>query len=117
MEAATIAMTGDQEWLATRNEVYKQRRDLILETLYSSGLMASTPRASLYIWCPVPQGWTTKGFTTSLLERAHISLTPGTLFGQNGEGFVRISLTAPVERITQAMRRFTLWIEQCHSAF
>jgi LL-diaminopimelate aminotransferase len=105
MEAATAALTGDQSWLAERNEIYRQRRDLIIEALHASGLNAQVPQGSLYIWFPVPAGWSSEGFTSALLDQAHISLTPGTVFGEHGEGFVRISFTAPLGRLEDAMQR------------
>jgi len=107
MEAATAALTGDQGWLSDRNETYQQRRDLVIEALHASGLNARLPQGSLYIWCPVPAGWSSEGFTCALLDQAHISLTPGSIFGEHGEGFVRISFTAPLERLEEAMQRMS----------
>lgn len=105
MEAATAALTGDQSWTLERNRVYQARRDVVLEALHSMALAAQIPRASLYVWSPVPPGWTSLEFATVMLEEAHISLTPGTVFGAQGEGYVRISLTAPIERLQVAMQR------------
>lgn len=105
MEAATAALTGDQSWTLERNRVYQARRDVVLEALHSMALEAQIPRASLYVWSPVPPGWTSLEFATVMLEEAHISLTPGTVFGAQGEGYVRISLTAPIERLQVAMQR------------
>ena len=107
MEAATAALTGDQGWLSDRNGIYQQRRDLVIEALHASGLNARLPQGSLYIWCPVPAGWSSESFTFALLDQAHISLTPGSIFGEHGEGFVRISFTAPLERLEEAMQRMS----------
>jgi LL-diaminopimelate aminotransferase len=104
-QAAIAAMTGDQGWLAERNAVYRQRRDCVLSALRSLGLDPATPKASLYVWCPIPTGFTSQQFATHLLEEAGVSLTPGTVFGQQGEGFVRIALTSPIEQIEAAMQR------------
>jgi len=112
LEAATVAMTADQTWLTTRNEVYRHRRDIIIQELHKLGLQASVPKASLYVWCPIPVGWSCIDFTASLLEKSQVSLTPGTLFGKNGEGYVRISLTSPIERINEAMTRLESWMNQ-----
>jgi LL-diaminopimelate aminotransferase len=109
LEAAVQAMTGNQAWTCARNEVYRQRRDLILHTLHGIGLQAPTPAASIYVWCPVPSGWTSLGFVTAALEQAHVSLTPGTVFGAHGEGYVRISLTVATEKIAEAMQRLSDW--------
>jgi LL-diaminopimelate aminotransferase len=105
MEAAVAAMTGDQTWLQARNDTYCQRRDVVLQTLQRLGLQAETPRASLYVWFSIPQGQTSTSFAAAMLERAHVSLTPGSVFGSEGEGYIRLSVTAPTERVEEAMRR------------
>jgi LL-diaminopimelate aminotransferase len=105
MEAAVAAMTGDQTWLQARNHTYCQRRDVVLQTLRRLGLQAETPRASLYVWFATPRGQTSAAFAATLLERAHISLTPGSVFGSGGEGYIRLAVTAPVERVEEAMLR------------
>jgi LL-diaminopimelate aminotransferase len=112
LEATTAALTGDQGWLVERNEIYRQRRDVVVAGLRQMGLPVSVPRASLYIWSPVPGGWNSVDFTIAALEQASVSVTPGTVFGAGGEGFVRISITAEVERIRQAMERLGEWITE-----
>lgn len=103
LEAATEAMTGDQSWLEERNRIYQRRRDLVVAALQRMGLQAQVPQGSLYVWCPIPGGWAAEEFTRHLLVRACVSLTPGTVFGENGKGFVRISITLPEEQIIRAM--------------
>jgi LL-diaminopimelate aminotransferase len=109
MDAAAAAMTGDQAWLVERNAIYAARRDILMAGLQRIGWQAQTPRASLYAWARLPQGWTSVELVTALLEQAQVSLTPGILFGQHGEGYVRISLTAPTERVAEAVRRLESW--------
>jgi LL-diaminopimelate aminotransferase len=109
-QAAEAAMTGDQGWLLERNAVYRQRRDLVIAALHACGLEARIPRASLYVWCPVPQGQSSAAFADRLLEMAHVSVTPGTVFGAHGEGFVRIAFTTSTDRIAEAMQRMAKWI-------
>jgi LL-diaminopimelate aminotransferase len=109
-DASTAALTGDQSWLVERNEIYRQRRDVVVDALRRMGLPVNTPRASLYVWSPIPPGWNCTDFVTAALEGAGVSLTPGTVFGPGGEGFVRISITAPVERIRQAMQQLGDWL-------
>jgi LL-diaminopimelate aminotransferase len=109
-EASTAALTGDQSWLSERNEIYRQRRDVVVAGLQRIGLAVPAPRASLYIWAPIPSGWGSVDFATAALEQARVSLTPGTVFGPGGEGFVRISITAPIERVQQAMDRLGYWL-------
>jgi LL-diaminopimelate aminotransferase len=104
-EAAISAMTGDQSWLEARNEIYRERRDLVLSGLESLGLQAERSKATLYVWSKVPDGWRSLNYTDVLLERAHVSITPGTVFGGSGEGYMRIAFTTPKERISEAMHR------------
>jgi LL-diaminopimelate aminotransferase len=105
LRGAIAAMDGDQGWIAGRNDIYRQRRDLLVEGLRAAGLDPFVPAAAIYVWCPVPKGWTSMDFTTFLLEKAHISLTPGTVFGGQGEGYVRFALTASIERTAAAAER------------
>ncbi|HEY9075593.1 MAG TPA: aminotransferase class I/II-fold pyridoxal phosphate-dependent enzyme [Anaerolineaceae bacterium] len=107
LTAAVEAMVGDQAWLAERNAVYQARRDVLLSGLRSLGLEPQVPKASLYVWTPTPPGWGAVEFTNRVLEEANVSLTPGVVFGEHGEGYVRISVTAPLERIRQAVERIT----------
>ncbi|MBC8505342.1 MAG: aminotransferase class I/II-fold pyridoxal phosphate-dependent enzyme [Anaerolineales bacterium] len=104
-EASVAALIGDQSWLAERNAIYQVRRDVVVSALRDMGFSHQVPEASLYVWCPLQDGTTADQFVLHLLENAHVSLAPGTVFGGYGEGFVRISLVQPVERITEAMER------------
>jgi aspartate/methionine/tyrosine aminotransferase len=84
----------------------------MMSYLHRTCLMARIPQASLYIWCPVPEGWTSLDFANALLDQAHISVTPGTVFGQHGEGYIRLTLTNPLELIIEAMERLVRWMSQ-----
>ena len=86
-------------------ELYRQRRDLLVEALRGIGMDVEAPKATIYIWAKVPQGETSESFATKLLETAHVIVTPGNGYGPDGEGYVRISLTTPDERILEAVRR------------
>lgn len=110
MDAATAALTGDQSWLQARNAVYQRRRDRLMAGLRSMGFSPFLPQASLYIWCPLPQGWTSAAFCEALLSEAHVSLTPGVVFGRCGEGYARISLSVADERIEEALHRMQVWM-------
>lgn len=105
LEAGTVALGTDQSWIEARNRVYQRRRDLVVEGLRRLGLTLSAPLASLYVWAPLPPGWRALEFTSAMLEVAQVSLTPGTVFGAHGEGYLRIALTQPEERIAEAMQR------------
>lgn len=111
-EASIAALNGDQSWLIERNEIYRQRRDVVVEGLQRMGLSVRIPRASLYVWSPIPPGWKCVDFVSAALEQAGVSLTPGTVFGAGGEGHVRISITAPLERVRQAMQRLEAWLKK-----
>lgn len=104
-EATIAALTSDQSWINDRNEIYRQRRDLVVQKLSDLGISVKIPHASIYVWTKVPDGWTSYGFVKEILEETHVSMTPGTFFGQYGEGYARISLTVPLSRLEEAMAR------------
>ena len=110
LDAATIALMGDQSWIKERNAIYQTRRDILVEGLKRLGLEPVQPRAAIYVWCPIPNKRDSIGFVLSLLESTGVSLAPGVVFGEMGEGFVRISLTQPKERIEEALRRMEGWL-------
>ncbi len=85
--------------------VYARRRDLMVAALRRSGIAAPSPKASIYLWCPVPEGETSVSFSGRLLERAGVFVTPGTGYGRYGEGYFRISLTCPDARLEEAAHR------------
>jgi len=110
--AAIEALTGPQDCIEEHNAIYQRRRDLLLKTLNRIGLRARPPRASLYIWAKVPEGDTSIGFATTLLEEAGIVVTPGIGYGRGGEGYIRLSLTVPDGRFEEAVARLTAWHER-----
>jgi LL-diaminopimelate aminotransferase len=107
--AGEAALRGDQTWLGERNAIYAKRRDRILTGLAEIGIRADSPKASLYIWTPVPQGYTAEVFADSVLDQTGVCVAPGTFFGNEGEGFVRISIATPTERVEEAMLRVKQW--------
>ncbi|MBN1219764.1 MAG: aminotransferase class I/II-fold pyridoxal phosphate-dependent enzyme [Anaerolineae bacterium] len=104
-DMAAAALTGDQNWLVERNAVYQQRRDLCLTTLKKLGLKANPPQGALYVWFRTPPGYTSLDFHHLLLEKAHLSVTPGHIFGKNGEGWIRLSIATKTERLKEALTR------------
>ena len=112
IDASIEALTGDQSWIRPRNEIYRQRGDVVLSFLHEMGLAADRPRATIYVWSPVPEGWNCADFVRSALDETGVSLTPGTVFGLNGEGYVRISLTVSSDRLRTAMERLKGWIQK-----
>ena len=88
-----------------RNARFQARRDAVMATLGKIGIAAPTPRASLYVWAPVPGGMKSVDFCLKVLDDAAVWVTPGVGFGANGEGYFRISLTVPDQRLTEALER------------
>jgi LL-diaminopimelate aminotransferase len=86
-------------------EVYQRRRDRAIEGLRACGLKPFVPKATFYIWCPVPGGIESKEFAKKLLVEAGVLVTPGVGFGEYGEGYFRISLTQPEEILKEAVVR------------
>ncbi|HET9073414.1 MAG TPA: LL-diaminopimelate aminotransferase [Solirubrobacteraceae bacterium] len=91
--------------VAAQNAIYARRRDLVVEALAAAGVDVSTPKGSIYIWAPVPEGHTSASYCELVLEESGVVVSPGGAFGPNGEGFFRISLTVPDERLTEAVER------------
>jgi LL-diaminopimelate aminotransferase len=104
-------MCGDQAWLLERNQIYQERRDVVVDALRRLGLAVFEPQAAIYVWSATPAGWSAMDFAASVLEQVHVSLTPGTVFGAAGEGFVRLAITTPTPKLIEAMQRLTTWRE------
>jgi LL-diaminopimelate aminotransferase len=90
------------------NAVYARRRDLVCEALAQAGVNVTKPKATIYIWAPVPPGFATAAeYCEYVLEQAAVVISPGGAYGPNGEGFFRISLTAPDDRLLEAVQRLS----------
>ena len=107
--AAIEALTASQECISEHNAIYQQRRDLVVETLNKIGLEASLPKASLYVWAKVPDGYNSVDFTADLLEQVGVAVTPGVGYGRNGEGYVRLSLTIPDALLVKGLSKLSGW--------
>ena len=106
VQRATIAaLTAAREFPRTMSEIYRRRRDLVAEALTAIGLEVEPPRATPYFWVRVPEGYTSSSFAELVLEQAAVLVSPGPAYGPTGEGFVRLSLTVPDDRLEEAMRR------------
>jgi LL-diaminopimelate aminotransferase len=103
--AGIAALRGDQAWLHDRNQRYQRRRDAVIATLRRMGIDAPSPKASLYVWAPVPAGTKSVDFSLRLLDETAVWVTPGVGFGPAGEGYFRVSLTTPDDRLEQALDR------------
>ncbi len=107
--AAIEALTGSQDCIQEHNALYQRRRDLVIEVLNNMGLKAQTPKATLYIWAKVPQGYTSVEFATDLLERVGVVVTPGIGYGKHGEGYIRLSLTVPDASLVKGLSQLATW--------
>lgn len=103
--AAAAALSGDQTWLQERNAIYSARRDVLVEGLRAAGFEADKPKATLYVWARVPQGWADDDFAYYALDKAGVWLTPGREYGRQGEGYLRASLAVPEGDMREAVRR------------
>lgn len=103
--AAIAALDGPQDYVAECNAVYRRRRDSLCDALTVLGLDVDRPRASIYVWVPVPDGHSSESFTTLLLDHAGVVVAPGTGYGRHGRGYVRFSLTLPDDRLAEGVER------------
>jgi LL-diaminopimelate aminotransferase len=103
--AGIAALEGDQHCVAEMQAIYQERRDALIGGLRKIGLNPEMPKATFYVWCPIPAKYKSKEFTTLLLREAGIVTTPGSGFGKPGEGYVRMALTVSKERIEEAVSR------------
>jgi len=103
--AGIAALTGPQDPVEEARLTYQRRRDVLVRGLRALGWEVDVPRASFYVWIPVPKGYTSARFAAILLQQAGIVVTPGNGFGQFGEGFFRVALTVPEARIEEAVYR------------
>ncbi len=110
--AGAAALTGDQGWLAARNDIYQARRDALLAGFAAVGITARKPKAAIYIWARLPGGLDDARFCEQLVEDAGVSLTPGSIYGDSGRGYIRISLCTPVPLIDEAMARLAKWMKR-----
>jgi LL-diaminopimelate aminotransferase len=103
--AGIAALQADQGCVLEMQKVYQERRDSLIGGLRKIGLNPEMPKATFYVWCPTPTGYKSREFTALLLREAGIVTTPGSGFGDPGEGYVRMALTVNKERIEEAVSR------------
>jgi LL-diaminopimelate aminotransferase len=103
--AGAAALSGPRGPLERMNDTYRRRRDLVVETLREIGVEVTPPKGTIYVWAPVPEGHTSISFSERVLEDAAVVVSPGSMYGPSGEGFFRISLTTPDDRLLEALER------------
>ena len=112
--AATAALNGPDDCIREMRETYKRRRDVLIESFGRAGWEVPPPAASMFAWSPIPDPFKGLGsveFSKLLVENAEVAVSPGTGFGERGEGFVRIALVENEQRIRQAARNIRRFLE------
>jgi alanine-synthesizing transaminase len=112
--AATAALNGPEDCIREMRQTYKRRRDVLVESFGRAGWEVPPPAASMFAWSPIPDPFKTLGsveFSKLLVEKAEVAVSPGTGFGERGEGFVRIALVENEQRIRQAARNVRRFLE------
>ena len=102
---AAFILGGSWDFVQQMCDTYARRRDLLAEALAAVGMQVRKPKATVYMWVPVPVGYTSASFSEHVLDQAGVVVTPGRGYGPGGEGFVRLSLTTPDDRIAEAVER------------
>ena len=103
--AAIEALNGGDQETRAACDVYARRHELVADTLNDLGWSIKPPRATFYVWAPVPKGYDSIGFASHVLDEVGVNITPGVGFGAHGEGYFRLSVTAPDARLEEAMAR------------
>ena len=103
-EAGIAALEQDMTAPRPVAALYERRRDAFVGALRSYGWNVPSPAATMFLWAPVPEGWTSRQFSKALLERTGVATIPGNAFGERGEGYVRLALVESEERLLKAAR-------------
>ncbi|HEV2150514.1 MAG TPA: aminotransferase class I/II-fold pyridoxal phosphate-dependent enzyme [Longimicrobiaceae bacterium] len=103
--AAAAALRSHEAWLPGNLEIFRRRRDAAVQGLRAAGLELEAPRATMYLWVPLPQGVSSEPWARRLLLEQGVAVTPGASLGSGGEGFFRIALTCTEDRLREAARR------------
>ncbi|HEV2980926.1 MAG TPA: LL-diaminopimelate aminotransferase [Solirubrobacteraceae bacterium] len=102
---AALSPHADAEVAALR-ELYARRRDLVCDALRAIGIHVQPPHATIYVWAPIPKGFdSSEAYCEHVLEQAAVVISPGAMYGPSGEGWFRISLTTPDDRLLEAVQR------------
>ena len=113
LAASIHALSSDQEWIQDRNDIYLERRDIVVNGLRSCGFDVDAPDAAIYVWAHLPAGITdSTAVCDELLEETGVSLTPGIVYGKHGEGFIRVSLGTATPEVISAMDRIKSWMKK-----
>ena len=103
--AGIEALNGPHDCIQDNVRAYQRRRDRLVEALTALGLKVTSPKASLYVWARVPEGFTSEEYAAKLIDEAAVVVTPGSGYGKYGEGYVRLSLTLPDTELEKGVER------------
>lgn len=104
--AAAEAVKNSPEWHKEQNDIYEARREVIWEIMDFIGSNYNKNQVGMFMWGRIPERFpNSEAFTEFYLHKAHVFMTPGFIFGSNGEGYLRISVCTPIERLKEALRR------------
>ncbi|MBT7757290.1 MAG: aminotransferase class I/II-fold pyridoxal phosphate-dependent enzyme, partial [Rhodospirillaceae bacterium] len=113
--AACAALNGPQDIIDDVRELYRSRRDVLIQGLGAAGWTVPSPQATMFAWAPLPEGFAHLGslaFSKLLLDKANVAVSPGIGFGEYGDGFVRIALVENEHRTRQAIRNIRRFLQE-----
>lgn len=111
-KAAEMALTSNLSLLSDQVKEYEARRDALITGLAKGGWHVPKSSATMFIWAQIPAGWKSRDFAYELIEKAGVTVVPGDAFGEQGEGYVRMALVQPAERLTEAAEKIQLFLEE-----
>ncbi|RSD28738.1 LL-diaminopimelate aminotransferase [Mesobacillus subterraneus] len=111
-KAAIAALTSDYSFLQEQLQQYQARRDALITGLRNSGWQVADSPATMFVWAKIPSGWKSRDFAFKLIEEEGVAVVPGDAFGKQGEGYVRIAMVQPPERLKEAAQRINQFLSQ-----
>lgn len=111
-KAAELALTSNLSLLSDQVKEYEARRDALITGLAKGGWHVPKSSATMFIWAQIPAGWKSRDFAYELIEKVGVTVVPGDAFGEQGEGYVRMALVQPAERLTEAAEKIQLFLEE-----
>lgn len=111
-KAAITALTSDFSFLQSQVREYEKRRDALISGLSKGGWQAAKSPATMFVWVKIPSGWTSRRFAFELIDSKGVAVIPGDAFGKLGEGYVRIALVQPSERLSEAAERIQEFLRE-----
>ncbi|MFE0507351.1 LL-diaminopimelate aminotransferase [Peribacillus butanolivorans] len=111
-KAAEMVLTSNLSLLSDQVKEYEARRDALITGLAKGGWHVPKSSATMFIWAQIPAGWKSRDFAYELIEKVGVTVVPGDAFGEQGEGYVRMALVQPAERLTEAAEKIQLFLEE-----